>query len=314
MGNFLFSVNATMPVFFVMMLGVLFRRIGLIDEAFASGMNRFVFKIALPVSLFTQLCDVDFREVWDTGYVVFCFGITLLSVLVAVALSFVFRDKEVRGEFVQGSFRSSASLLGMTYIENIYGEATLGSLMMLGCVPLYNVMAVLVLSLMRPGSEGVDRKRLKAALKGIVTNPIIWGILLGFAWGMIGITLPNMVMKTTGYIGRLASPMGLLAMGAQLNFHSLGEKLPPVFLGTFMKLIGFTALFIPHAVFLGFRGEKLLAVLIMLGSASTVAGYIMAKNMGHEGTVSAGCVVLSTLLSSLTLTIWIWILRFQGLI
>ena len=314
MSNLIFSMNATLPIFLVMMLGYFFRNKDIIGEAFASRMNTFVFRIALPVSLFGQLDSVDFFKVWDTEYVLFCFLATLVSVEIGILVSFVFRDREVRGEFVQGSYRSSASLLGMAYIENIYGKATMGPLMMLGCVPLYNVMAVLVLSLMGGSPKGLDRKQLRHALKGIVTNPIIWGIVLGFAWALTGLKMPVMFQTTIEYIGRLASPMGLLAMGASLNFGSIRGRLAPILTGSLLKLIGFAALFLPVAIWLGFRTEKLIAALIMLGSASTVAGYVMAKNMGHDGVVSSGIVMITTLCSVFTLTFWIWLLRSMGFV
>ena len=314
MSNLIFSMNATLPIFLVMMLGYFFRNKDIIGEAFASRMNTFVFRIALPVSLFGQLDSVDFFKVWDTEYVLFCFLATLVSVGIGILVSFVFRDREVRGEFVQGSYRSSASLLGMAYIENIYGKATMGPLMMLGCGPLYNVMAVLVLSLMGGSPKGLDRKQLRHALKGIVTNPIIWGIVLGFAWALTGLKMPVMFQTTIEYIGRLASPMGLLAMGASLNFGSIRGRLAPILTGSLLKLIGFAALFLPVAIWLGFRTEKLIAALIMLGSASTVAGYVMAKNMGHDGVVSSGIVMITTLCSVFTLTFWIWLLRSMGFV
>ena len=65
---------------------------------------------------------------------------------------------------------------------------------------------------------------------------------------------------------------------------------------------------------LGFRGEELVAILVMLGSATTVTCYVMAKNMGHEGTLSSGVVMLTTMLSAFTLTGWLYILRSFGLI
>ena len=74
MENLVFSLNATVPVFLMMLLGLLFRNIGWIDEAFASKMNKFVFLVALPVKVFQDLATVDFEEVWDTKFVLFCFG------------------------------------------------------------------------------------------------------------------------------------------------------------------------------------------------------------------------------------------------
>lgn len=313
MSDLMFCLNATLPVFFMMAMGYVLHRIGWVSDAFASGMNSFVFKLALPVSLFTELCDVDVAAVWDGGYILFCLIVTALSILIAVLCSLLLReDCASRGEFVQGAYRSSASLLGMTYLENMYGTAESGSLMMLGAVPLYNVAAVIVLSLMNPSGGKFDSARMKKTLIGILTNPIIWGIFLGFAWALLRLPVPQMLDTTLNYVGRCASPMGLLAMGASLDFSALSKKIKPVIGASFLKLIGFPLLFMPVAAALGFRGQELAAALIMTGSASTVAGYVMAKNMGHEGTVSAGTVALTTLLASFTLTFWLFILRIRG--
>lgn len=313
MSDLMFCLNATLPVFFIMALGYILHRIGWVSDAFASGMNSFVFRLALPVSLFTELCGVDVASVWDGRYILFCLAVTALSILIAVLCSLLLRnDRESRGEFVQGAYRSSASLLGMTYLENMYGTAESGSLMMLGAVPLYNVAAVLVLSLMNPNGGRFDGARMKKTLIGILTNPIIWGIFLGFGWALLRLPMPQMLGTTLNYVGRCASPMGLLAMGASLDFSSLSKKTKPVIGASFLKLIGFPLLFMPVAAALGFRGQELAAALIMTGSASTVAGYVMAKNMGHEGTVSAGTVALTTLMASFTLTFWLYIFRAQG--
>ena len=81
-----------------------------------------------------------------------------------------------------------------------------------------------------------------------------------------------------------------------------------------IKLVGFCAVFLPAAIALGFRAEELVAILIMLGSATTVSCYVMAKNMGHEGTLTSSAVMLTTLLSAFTLTGWLFLLRSMGLI
>ena len=57
MSNLIFSLNATMPIFLTMILGLFFRKVGILDESFTSKMNKFVFKIALPVLLFQDLSD-----------------------------------------------------------------------------------------------------------------------------------------------------------------------------------------------------------------------------------------------------------------
>ena len=81
-----------------------------------------------------------------------------------------------------------------------------------------------------------------------------------------------------------------------------------------MKLIGLCAIFLPIAVKLGFRTDKLVAILIMLGSATTVSSFVMAKNMGGDHVLSSSIIVLSTALSAVTLTLTLFILRSMALI
>ena len=76
MENLAFSLNAAVPVFLMMVLGLFFRKIGWIDEDFAAKMNKFVFMVPLPTLVFKDLATVDFREVWDVKFVLYCFGIT----------------------------------------------------------------------------------------------------------------------------------------------------------------------------------------------------------------------------------------------
>ena len=186
--------------------------------------------------------------------------------------------------------------------------------MIIGSVPLYNIMAVVVLAFFQPGQSGIDGAVLKKTLKGIVTNPIIIGIVVGLLWSLLGIPIPKILNKTMSSIGATATPLGLMAMGATFDFHQALGKKKAVLGAAFLKLVGWCALFLPLGVALGFRQEELVAILIMLGSATTVSSFVMARNMGHDGVLSSGVVMLTTILSGFTITGWLWILRSFGLI
>ena len=313
MENLIFSLNATVPVFLMMILGIVFRQIGWIDEVFAAKMNQFVFRVSLPAVLFIDLASVDFVEAWNPKFVLFCFAVTFLCILVSALLSLLLKERALRGEFIQGAYRSSAALLGIALIQSIYGTSGMAPLI-IGSVPLYNIMAVVVLAFFQPGQSGIDGAVLKKTLKGIVTNPIILGIVIGLLWSLLGIPIPKILNKTVTSIGATATPLGLMAMGATFNFRQALGKKKPVFAAAFLKLVGWCALFLPIGVALSFRQEELVAILIMLGSATTVSSFVMARNMGHEGVLSSGVVMLTTLLSGFTITGWLWILRSFGLI
>ena len=344
MENLIFSLNATAPVFLMMLLGMLFRRLGWIDEAFASRMNRFVFLVPLPVLVFHDLASAEIGDVWNFRFVAFCFLVTAASIAICALLSCLLKEKTQRGEFIQASYRSSAALLGIALTTNIYGDAGLVPLMIIGSVPLYNVMAVVVLSLTAPDEKGLRaalrlRRRKsrqpsavtagnpfpaerrfpetdlwKRTLKGIVTNPIILGILAGLLWSILRLPLPPILEKTVTSLGDLAAPLGLMAMGATFRLDKAVGQAKPAIAASFIKLVGFCILFLPLAVRLGFREEELVAILIMLGSATTVSCYVMAKSMGHEGVLTSSAVMLTTLFSAFTITglalpakkLWAW--------
>lgn len=304
-----------MPIFLLMVLGYFLHRIGAMDDVFASKLNKFVFNIALPVNLFRQMAVVDIVDSWDTGFVLYCFFTTFLSIVISAALAhFAVKDRTMRGEFIQAAYRSSASLVGMAFIENIYGTSTMGPLMIIGAVPLYNVVAVVALSLTAPDNKGIDWQVLKKTLIGILKNPIILGIVFGMVWSLLRIPIPSFIGKTLSSVGGTATPLGLMAMGAAFDFRKAGGQLKESLLCSFFKLIGWNLLFLPLAIWLGYRGEKLIAILCMLGSATTVASYVMAKNMDHDGTLTSSTVMLTTLLSSFTLTFWLYLVKSMGFV
>lgn len=314
MENLIFSLNATAPIFLLMALGLLFKKLNIIDEAFAARLNKFVFLIPLPVLVFEDLANVDFREVWDGKFVLFCFAATLLSISLAAAISLIWRGTSIQGEFIQASYRSSAALLGVALIQNIYGSAGMAPLMIIGSVPLYNIMAVTVLSFSGPKQKNAGRPMWKKTFKGIITNPIILGIAAGILWSLLRLPMPLILEKTVSNISGMATPLGLIAMGATFDIKKVSGRIAPAVTASFIKLIGLAALFLPAAVFLGFRAEKLVAILVMLGSATTVSCFVMAKNMGHEGTMTSATVMLTTLFAAFTLTGWLCILKSLGLL
>ena len=314
MDSLLFSLNATVPVFLMMVLGMVFRRLGWMDRALAAKINTFVFRVPLPVLVFSDLASVDIARAWDTKFVLFCFCATLLSIAIIWALSYVWRDRSIQGEFIQAGYRSSAALLGTAFILNLYGTTGMAPLMMIGSVPLYNIMAVVVLSLFHKDRPGLDRQTMAKTLRGIVTNPILIGIAAGLAWSALRLDMPAILDKTLSNLGAVATPMGLMAMGASFDMKKAAGQSRPAVTAAFMKLVGLCALFLPVAVALGFREQELVAIVVMLGSATTVSSYVMATAMGHEGTLSASTVMLTTLFSAFTLTGWLWLVRALGLI
>lgn len=259
----------------------------MMDQRFADYLNAFVFKAALPVQLFENLSTSDFHTIWDGGVVLFCFLVTLASILLLLALSYLLRDRSIQAEFVQAGYRGSQALLGSALMQNLYGGNGPLALVLIGAVPLYNVAAVALLTLMVPGGH-LDRKTIGKTLRGIVTNPIILGIAAGLLWSLLQIPQPVIMQRAVESLSVTATPLGLLALGASIDMKKVMGCWRPTAVCTAFKLVIFAALFLPLAVALGYRGEVLAVILIMLSSPTTVSCFSMARSMGHDGTLSSG--------------------------
>lgn len=287
----------------------------MVDDGFVKTLNAFNYKITLPVLLVVDLAEADFYAVWDTKFVLYCFLVTLFCILAISLVSFFFiKDKLIKGEFIQASYRGSAAVLGVAFMQNIYGTSAIAPLMILATVPLYNVAAVVILSVTSPESGGFDKGSLKKSLKGVVTNPIIWGIFIGMILSVARIEMSFIINKTLHNFSVLATPLALIGLGAGFEGKKALAKIKPTIVSTLIKLFAMPAIFLPLAAMMGFRNEKMVAILIMLGAPTTVSCYIMSRNMGHEGVLSSSCVVSTTFLSSVFITLWLYLLKSYGLI
>lgn len=314
MENLIFSLNATMPVFLMMILGFfLHQKTRLMSDSFADALNIFVFKVALPVQLFQNLADSNFHTIWDGGVVAFCFLVSLISICLLVGVSLFLKDRSLRAEFIQAGYRGSQALLGAALMQNIYGGTGPLALILIGAVPLYNVAAVILLTLLGPDGH-LDRRAIGKSIRGIVTNPIILGIGTGLVWSLLRIPQPEIFHRGVSTLAATATPMGLLALGASIDPKKAAGCWKPTLAASAFKLVIFTVLFLPMAIFLGYRGEILVVVLIMLASPSTVSCFSMARSMGHEGVLSSSAVMLTTIFSAFTFTGWLYLLKTLALI
>ena len=314
LNNLIFSLNATMPIFLMMVVGYFLKRIKMLDEQSTPVINKIVFRVFLPALLFNDLVKQDFVSIWDGQFILFCLLSTFASILISALLARFFCKKAVVGEYIQGSFRSAAATLGIAFMTNVYDNVAMVALMIIGCVPIYNIFSVFLLSVTGPKDNEISESIVLKTCKSIATNPIILSIFAGAVWSVLKLPQPKIIFRGIEYLANVASPLALIGLGASFEFKNLRDHLKPVLSVSFNKLILFVVLFMPVCIWLGFRDEKIVSALIMLGSATTSSSFIMAKNMGHDGKLSSCVVMVTTLLSSFTLTIWLFVLKSAGMI
>ena len=313
MSNLIYSINATLPIFLLIILGKVLKTTKIINDEFTKTADRYVFRIALPALLFSDLTENNVGSAFDGKYVLFCFSVTIFSIAVLWGLTEKFmKNEEQKGAFIQGSYRSSAAILGLAFINNMYDSVGMAPLMIMGCVPLYNIFAVIILTL--KGDNGGKKPNMKETFINVMKNPILLSILIALPFALLNLHFPSFVNKAIGSVANTATPLALISIGASFEGKKALKKMKPTLLASFIKLILLAGLFLPLAVFFGYRNQELMALLVMLGSPTTVSSYIMAKNTGNDGILTSSIIVLTTLLSSLTLTLWIFVLKSFGVL
>ena len=317
MEHFIYSINITLPIFLVIVLSYILKRIGMLGGSFVNQANSFNFNVTLPALLFRDLSTINFKEQFHLSFVLFCMiSTTLCFFLIWGGTKLFFKEKRTRSAFVQASFRSSAAVLGIAFIQNLCGSSGMGLMMIVSTVPLYNIYSVLVLTLEtdeETGNVSLGTK-MKAACVNILKNPIILGILAGCAASLLQIRFPVVVTKTVGTLASMATPLALVAIGAGFELGNAWCKVKPAMAAAFIKLVVQTAVFLPVILYLPFNREEIIACFIMLAAPTTPSCYIMAKNMGSDDVLTSGVIVLTTLFSAVTMTGWIFLLRVIGAI
>lgn len=316
MENFIYGINVTMPIFLVMVIGYILKQIGMLNDNFVTVANKFNFKVTLPFMLFKDIAGVDIKAVFDIKYVLFCAIVSTICFWVVWGTAkLLVRDKTIRGAFVQSSFRGSAAVMGLAFIQNIYGSSAMGPLMIVSAVPLYNIFSVIVLTFEANDSTGIDKKaKIRQAGINICKNPIILSILAGLIVGLLEIQFPTLVNKTVSNVAQMATPLALITIGAGFEGRKALAKIAPTMAASMIKLVLQPLVFLPVAAWMGFSGEKMIAILIMLASPTTPSCYIMAKSMNNDEVLTASVIVTTTLMAAFTLTGWIFLLKTLGYI
>ncbi len=319
MNNLIYSLNATMPVFLVILIGYILNRLGMFNEGFISASNKFIFNVCLPAMVFADLAKENIIESFNGSLVIYSAVITTIAFAVIwICAKLFIKDKSIIGAFVQAAYRSSVAVMGFAFMQNIYGSSGLIPMIIIGCVPLYNIYAVTVLTFEAEDAQNdPDKKnKLKKAAVGIIKNPIIIGIITGCIGSLLNVYsfIPPIMDKTLSSLAAIATPLSLIVIGASFEGKKAIAKIKPTAVCCAVKLIGMPLVFLSAAVLMGFRDEALLALIIMLGSPTTPSCYIMAKNMKNDGVLTSSVIAATTLLSSVTLTFWIFIAKHLGYI
>jgi len=313
MDNILFSLGVVMPLFLTMVLGFFIKQFKFADAHFFAVANNICFKILLPVMIFNNLYTSDLEEVFDWKIIVFCVvGVIILALAAMLLVPLFVKDNTKRGVMIQGMFRSNFLLFGVPLIKELADAraVALVSMLIVIIVPLFNVLAVIALSVF----QSADGKRFSAkeVVRSILTNPLIVASVVAVLAFVIGLKMPVFLEKAVNSVSSIATPLSLLILGGEFNFKSIGPTLGHTVATLAVKLVAAPAVMITAAIMLGFTGAPLCAILTLFACPVAVSSYVMAKTSGGDGDLAANLVVFSTLFSTVTIFFFVLILRSLG--
>ena len=309
--NLSFSLSVTGPILVILILGVVLRRIGILTDAFVQAGSRLVFNVALPTLLFISISTTDFDQAANAGLILYGVLATLVVFVLAEWMaSKTVHPPEDRGVVVQGAFRSNMGIIGLAYCVNAYGDAGLvAASLYLGLVTIvFNILAVITLN--RALSK---RRGLGGILRGIVTNPLIIGIVLALPVSYFELRLPAIALQSGRYFAEMTLPLALLCTGASLNFASLRDELSNTLQASVLKLIAVPVLITTGGMLLGFRGIELGVLFLMSAAPTAAASYVMVRAMNGNAVLAANIIALTTLGSIVATSAGITVLRTSGL-
>ncbi len=327
---FFFSTNAILPIILIILLGYLLKRKHFFTEEFLKIGNKTVFRICLPLLLFSNIAEMDSLEGIQKETVFYVLGIIALLVLLGVLFASRVPEKNQKGVILQCVFRSNFAMIGVPLAELIAGTKGIQAAAMLSVftIPVYNVLAVIALSVYKKDKMSFS---VKEFLGDIVRNPLIIGVVSGivvlvlkpvFTGGIIGEMLGKFsgVYTAITYIARAATPLSLLILGGQFEFTKISGYKKQIMLGVLGRVVIAPVLGIGIAVvltlkgILHFDGSVFSALIALFGTPVAVSSAIMAEEMENDGKLAGQLVVWTSLLSAVSIFAMIFLVRAAGLL
>ena len=332
METFLFAANAILPIVILIVFGYFLKKIHFIDIHFINILNKYVFRVGLPVLLFFNVYNIENLQQINFGVVLFSVVAILAMFVISYILVLLFvKNPKQKGVIIQAAIRSNFALIGVPLAQYLGGIEALAVVAILSAftIPLANILTVISLSMFQVDEFG-ERISYRKLARNIISNPLIIGVMLGLfvlvlreffttIEGTIFFSIRNdapSIYESIRLISITASPMALIALGGQFEISVIKPLLKNITLGVFLRNV-----FVPLIVLsLAVRLEGVIygmsysyaALIALFASPVAVSSNIMAKEMGADDELAGQIVIWSSVFSIFTLFFTIVIFKSMG--
>lgn len=288
------------PILVLMALGQLLRRNGLFGAEFWRGVEALVYYVCFPALLFGTLATQPIQLTIGGPMILTGIGFMLGGMLMGLVSIPVFTPTPRSfASLYQCAFRFNA-YIGFALLGGLYGHAGIAAFALLAgfVIPMVNVASVWALA----------RHQKQSLLRELLRNPFILATFAGLTWSALALPMPDVLHTTLLFLGEPALPLGLLATGASLSLRLEARQGGLVGYFIAVKLLAVPLLALGLAILAGLEQEYLAAAVLLAALPPAASASILANRMGGDGALVATTVGVATLLSALSLPVWLWIL------
>lgn len=333
---FMYAANAILPIILLIFIGFFVRKLKLVDRSFFQKSNVLVFRLFLPVMVFFSIYNgPDIHDI-NWALIIFAYIVILFLFFLGIVVSHFFvKERESRGVIVQCSFRSNFAIIGLplTAALGSSGGTSIASIMLAFLIPLFNVLAVVSLTMYQPQSN--NSHRFRSVFINILKNPLIIGCVSGLLAlvirsfipldqdGVLVFSIQNdlpFIYDTLKSIDKATTAIALITLGGLLDFSSIHGKLKNICIGTAMRTVIAPLIGLSAAVFVSQRGiiplgpSEYASLIALFGSPVAVASAIMAAEMNSDAELARQLVVWTSIVPIITTFTIVVIFRSLGFI
>lgn len=301
------SFDSLLPVFAIIVLGVILRRKLVTDPALWLGAERLAYWVLFPALLAKTLINADLKT-GQTG--------TLATMMIVAIILYGFLILALKPLLVRGFGMSLPAystiyqvstrwhgFIALAIVEKLYGDdgISLVAVALAVMVPIVNIQNVTIVTVLLSD----QRPSLLRLTKSVVINPMILGSCIGLVINLLSIPIYQPVMTTLDILGNGALGVGLVLVGTGLRLRAALKPSRDVWVGVILKLIVFPVFIIGLALMFGLTGDALAVAIICASVPTAMNGYLLAKELGGDAPLYAAVVTVQTAVSFVTIPLFL---------
>jgi hypothetical protein len=285
-----------LPNFMLILVGLALARKFDFGRDFWDGMEKLVYYVLFPALLFRSLAIAKI-DLSATGLLILvALGITFAAFLLSLLPGPIFRlDRTLLATGSQTGYRFN-TYVGLAIAGSLFGTpgVALAALLLGVMIPLANFLAVAMLA--SHGRRGF--------LGELARNPLLVSTVAGFAWNALGLPLPGFADQTLALLAQTSLPAGLLSVGAAMRLERDPGSAGAHAWWLAVKLVVVPAMAWAAIRYFGFTGIEAKVLLLCAALPTATNAYILAVRMTGDGRAVATQITVGTVLSMVTIPLW----------